>query len=107
MQKIKGVYFARIGDVDKVRNNFFGERKYNFLGSVRTFNGGLSLVTYGNNKFDYIPVWIIKAILCYIEKQRKKLVRSYMIPNKDYLFYVKMFEKDCLVEVMQVTAIIA
>lgn len=108
MQKIKNVYFCGADEYDEVvKYNVFSNGEYRFLGSVKTFNCGLSLVTFGNNTFDYVPLWIMKAILCYIEKQRKKLSKNYMLPNKDYIFFIKMFGKECLVKVFEAKPIIA
>lgn len=108
MEKIKDVYFCDVKDYDEVVNyGVFAEAKYKYLGAVKSFNCGLSLATYGNNNYDYVPLWIMKSILCYIEKQRKKLSKKYMLPNRDYIFYIKMFGKECLVEVMKIKPIIA
>lgn len=108
MKKIKEVYFCDVKEYEEViKRGVFAEGKYRYLGAIKSFNCGLSLATYGNNTYDYVPLWIIKSILCFIEKQRKKLNKKYMLPNRDYIFYIKMFGKECLVEVMNISPIIA
>lgn len=108
MEKIKNVYFCEPKDYEEVvKCELFSKEQYRFLGVVKTFNCGLSLSTIGNNNYDYVPLWIMKAILCYIEKQRKKLGKNYMLSNRDYNFFIKMFGKKCLVKVMETKPIIA
>lgn len=108
MEKIKNVYFCNSKEYDEVvKCDIFDKEHYIFLGAVTTYSCGLALTTIGNNNYDYVPLWIMKAILYYLEKQRKKLGKKYMLPNRDYNFFIKMFGKKCLIKVMEIKPIIA
>ena len=108
MQKIRKVYFCSSKEYEEVvKSDVFNKDNYIFLGAVKTYNCGLALTIVGNNDYDYMPLWIMKAILCYIEKQRKKLGKNYMLPNRDYNFFIKMFGKECLVKVTETKPTIA
>lgn len=108
MEKIKDVYFCSVNEFEKSKmNGVFVGRNFNFLGAVKTYNCGLSLSTYGNNNYDYIPLWIVDAIVRFLEKQRKKLSKDNKLPNRDYIFYVKQSGKDCVVAYMKLVPTIA